>query len=237
MFNEKRILILLTTILMAFALILPSIHAQDIVDGKLTTGEEKSLDVQAKLNNIFFRDNLNDFLKSKKIKEIIELVNSIELDKDVRAGLVTFDNVEAPCIFSDTSALRGSHQGVLFFAPGNDGGAILDECGGFGVNAASSPNFLAFNQTAGYPGGGLAKLPEIIVFPQPVSVVNIDIASGGSAGWQLSLIAISPGGVVDSDVFTTTENWSTRTLSGTGIRAVIILGTDPAFVLDNIGFQ
>ena len=47
-----------------------------------------------------------------------------------------------------TVALTGEYDslGVTFAGPGGfDGGAILDECSGFGISGYSPPNFLAFN--------------------------------------------------------------------------------------------
>ena len=55
-----------------------------------------------------------------------------------------------PCAFNQTVALSNQYAGlgVIFAGPsGNDGGAVLDQCGNFGINARSGTNFLAFNQS------------------------------------------------------------------------------------------
>src|SRR3954453_23286232 len=64
-------------------------------------------------------------------------------------SVVNFDDVNAPCNFADTVALRRYH-GVSFKGSPKtlDGGAILNECSNFAVTGYSPPNFLAFNCNA-----------------------------------------------------------------------------------------
>ena len=84
------------------------------------------------------------------------------------ATVIDFDDLTAPCSFRDTTALRERYaaSGVHFTGPEqNDGGAILNMCGTFGVNARSGENFLAFNRySSGMLDGGMPADPETIEF-------------------------------------------------------------------------
>lgn len=97
-------------------------------------------------------------------------------------GSINFET-GAPPIFFDTTALRDTYEGlgVTFSGPGtNDGGAILDQDGNFGINAHSGRDFLAFNaESRGplYPNGGIPQGPETILFAAPVS--NVGLWVGG----------------------------------------------------------
>src|SRR5262245_9362983 len=71
--------------------------------------------------------------------------------------------VNAPGLFLDTTHLTELYSplGVHFSGPGgNDGGAILNQSGNFGVPALSTPNFLAFNSGARMQDGGIPIGPE-----------------------------------------------------------------------------
>ena len=92
-------------------------------------------------------------------------------------GDIDFDDGPKPCNFSDTVALTSEYSalGVVFSGPGgNDGGAILDECGNFGVSGYSPPNFLAFNVNSGLSNGGIPRGPETLTFSVAVDTVAIN---------------------------------------------------------------
>ena len=96
-------------------------------------------------------------------------------------GDIDFDDGTQPCNFDQTVALTNEYSalGVVFSGPGgNDGGAILDECGNFGVSGYSAPNFLAFNTGANLSNGGIPRGPETLTFSVAVDTVAIN---GGSA--------------------------------------------------------
>jgi hypothetical protein len=77
---------------------------------------------------------------------------------------VNYDNVTAPCDFVNTAPL-GKLMGVKFKGKKHGGGAILNQCGNFGIANFSAPNFLAFNCHDTYPTtGGKASLPETMSF-------------------------------------------------------------------------
>jgi hypothetical protein len=91
------------------------------------------------------------------------------------------DDVLAPCTFGETGPLTTRYtasMGVTFAGPApGEGGAILDQCGGFGVTGHSPPKFLAFNLSSGYP-----KPPETITFAQPIHTFEIKAGQNGSGG-------------------------------------------------------
>jgi hypothetical protein len=100
------------------------------------------------------------------------------------ANIIDFDDASAPCNFSLTTAVREQYatRGVHFDGPAAlDGGAILDECGSFGVSGHSSPNFIAFNTGATLMDGGKPRGPQTIRFDFPLSSVRI-LAGHASAG-------------------------------------------------------
>ena len=86
------------------------------------------------------------------------------------ATTINFDDLDEPCEFIETTALRDRYLslGVQFSEPGSlDGGAILNECGGFGVTGHSPPNVLAFDNGAQLSDGGIPRGPETISFADP----------------------------------------------------------------------
>jgi len=108
---------------------------------------------------------------------VVPVANAVIINFDTDA----FGNpIIARCGFSQTTALRDlySSLGVTFAgAAPNDGGAILDECGSFGVPALSGDNFLAFNRNAQMQDGGIPTDPQIIIFDPAASVVSIWVSS------------------------------------------------------------
>jgi hypothetical protein len=155
------------------------------------------------------------------------------------AIVIDFDASSAPCLFIETTALRDAFVdlGVFFDGPaGNDGGAILDECGGFGVSGQSSPNFLAFNSGARMSDKGIAREPETLLFDPLVSLVEIRAGSGTSAGQILTMEAFGPGGeLVDMDSLPLAQQLQSLSVAGVGISEVRISGP-PIFVLDDLAF-
>jgi hypothetical protein len=163
------------------------------------------------------------------------------LSPPVGAALIDFDDVTAPPLFSDTVRLtdRYAALGVIFEGPrGNDGGAILNEAGGFGISGHSSPNFLAFNSTATLDDGGTAKGPETLRFDPSVRSVNIIAARGHSAGGEMILEAFDASNMlVDSAAITLSNVMSPIRVSGSRIARVVISSTAESFVLDDLTFS
>ncbi|HEY6866638.1 MAG TPA: hypothetical protein VI792_05230, partial [Candidatus Eisenbacteria bacterium] len=87
----------------------------------------------------------------------------VEPTRPTNLVFIDFDDAPQQCLFMGTGPLRDAYQslGVRFSGPGAlDGGAILDQCGNFGVNGYSPPNFVAFNAGATMANGGVPIGPE-----------------------------------------------------------------------------
>ena len=173
-------------------------------------------------------------LSSENIKRYQGITARIADGGFTAAANVNFNTVAAPCHFIDTAPLRGAFQGAFFAAPGLDGGATLDECSNFGVNALSPPNFLAFNNAASYTTGGVAKLPEIIAIPGGAIRVSMALSGGNMAGATMAIVAVGPGGVQDVQVLVTSAGFVTHTVTGTHISRLLLVGNPPSLVVDNI---
>jgi hypothetical protein len=103
-------------------------------------------------------------------------------------GDIDFDDGTQPCNFVSTVAITTEYSalGVVFTGPGgNDGGAILDECGNFTATGYSPPNFLAFNVNSSLSNGGIPRGPETLTFSQPVTTVAIRGGHGSSGSITL----------------------------------------------------
>jgi hypothetical protein len=121
--------------------------------------------------------------------------------------------------------------------PGNDGGGILDQCSGFGVNAFSPPNFLAYNAFASYSNGGLAKLPNLILFPAATNAVSMMVSDGNEPDSPMGIVALGPGGVVGfAQCQMVPREWMPCRVAGEGIRAIIMIGQTSFFVVDDVTF-
>jgi hypothetical protein len=86
-----------------------------------------------------------------------------------------------PCSFVNTvPVVKNSFKHLGFTLKGN--GAVLNECGNFGVTGYSPPDFLAFNCNSPLLNGATPSLPERITFKPPVSSVSFRIGASSSAG-------------------------------------------------------
>lgn len=168
------------------------------------------------------------------------------------AGFIDFDNVSAPELFIQTTALRELYAsgGVHFSGPAAlDGGAIINKDGNFGVNPLSGDNFLAFSRsnTAILAGGGRPIDPLIITFDFPLAEVSI-WASGGRTTDTFTMSAYNNSD--DLIAFTTldTQNWGELKIFGavavTNFVKVVLTQTQsaeenvgPYFVYDNLSFN
>lgn len=157
------------------------------------------------------------------------------------ATLINFDGWPAPCAFSDTSAARNEFitSGVAFSAPGNDGGAIVNECGVFAVTGHSRPNFLAFNPDGFYLSGGVPRAPETLLFSPIVNGVCFRVGSGFDPGSTLTAEAFDATNIslgAHSMVFR--PALAPFGLAGPGIAKVVVTITSGRgnFVLDDLLF-
>lgn len=151
---------------------------------------------------------------------------------------IDFDGQVAPCSFVDTVALTSEYfvQGVVFRGPGGfDGGAILDECGNFGVTGYSPPNFFAFNTASALNNGGVPQGPETLTFGPVCSYVRIK-AGGALAGTirlecfdvlHASLGSVSLAG---------TANLQELQLAAPGIASCVLSFTGTVAVFDDLEY-
>jgi hypothetical protein len=152
-------------------------------------------------------------------------------------GITNFDNVNAPCDFDETTPLLGLEQFAVFFAPAPNGGAILNECGNFGINPLTPPNFLAFNNTSAYLSGGIPRTPELIFMGKNKTAVSLWLSGGSMSGFFMSVVALGVEGVEEIVTTTTSPEWVQINLAGAGIEAIALVGNPLWLVVDNIEAQ
>jgi len=146
----------------------------------------------------------------------------------------------APCFFAQTTALSNAYagQGVTFSGPGaKSGGAILDQCGGFGINAHSGTDFLAFNTLANYTAGGTAAGPETITFTSPVT--NVSIFVGGADTFPTyTLNAYNTSNVLltTSSASPTLGRWVSLSSNAANIASLKLTFTSGVGVVDDLSF-
>ncbi len=155
-------------------------------------------------------------------------------------GCIDFDDLVEPCAFSSTTALTNKYaaQGVTFSGPAaRDGGGILDQCGGFGANAHSGTNFLAFNRGGSFSDGGTPTDPETITFDAPVSGVSMWVSGGGGAT-SFRMLAYDAGGnnIASDSQSSPGGGWVEMSVAEAGIVRVVIteVGGDNAFMMDTL---
>jgi subtilisin family serine protease len=168
-------------------------------------------------------------------KPVKQTTPSISASEDPASIVITFDDLNAPCFFAQTVRLTDNYlaYGVTFAGPGgNDGGAIIDECGGFGVSGHSSPNFLAFNTVATLQDGGIPRGPETIYFNPTVSEVKAIVGSQHTG--TVTMNAYEGATLVDSATVTLSTTMTPISVSGQNIDKVVVSCTAYAFVLDNL---
>ena len=152
--------------------------------------------------------------------------------------LLDFDATTEPCVFAQTVATTNQYaaQGVTFMGPGgSDGGAVLNECGSFGVSGHSSPNFLAFNTSSGLMSGGIPRGPETILFSPAVSDVSV-MAGHGSSG-TITFECFSGMTSVGSDTRGPSSTLGQLMVTGTGIDSCTFTFTGSVCVLDDLTFD
>jgi len=165
----------------------------------------------------------------------------ITINFDVDANGVP---INAPANFISTTPLRDLYAslGVHFSGPGlNDGGgAILNQEAGFGVNARSGTNFLAFNPSTSYTSGGVVSDPETLTFDTLMSKVSIFASPGGNTIGTFTLQAFDSSNLLvgTSTVTPDNETYGQLSITASDIRKVVLTNTgSEAFVYDDLTFQ
>jgi hypothetical protein len=148
------------------------------------------------------------------------------------AATITFDDVVAPPLFQSTTPLTDHYSalGVTFSGPSAGlGGAILNLNGGWPVAPLSGNNFLAFNAAT------YGVFPETITFNNAVSAVSIYANDGAS----FTMKAYNANNVlVDTDSVSPELEWELLSVSGVGIKYVVLTETGSSVgLLDNLSFD
>ena len=151
-----------------------------------------------------------------------------------------------PCNFNTETALANKYAGlgIRFRGPGggDDGGAILDTCSGFGVAPHSGLRFLAFNGNLPdeLSDGGTPRGPETILFSQRQKRVSIWVSQGGGAGTPTFKLVGKPGNKAIRTSTATTNNSAWLKLevrNRRGFDKVVLSATDVpdrAWVADDL---
>jgi hypothetical protein len=180
-----------------------------------------------------FPSVLANALTPESVATVLSIIKNYP--RQATSGVTNFDNVSAPCGFAFTTPLLGPEQSAGFKAPPPNGGAILNECGNFGINAHSPPNFLAFNTSALYTSGGVPETPELIVLAQPSTTsVSLWVSCGSNISAPLGVIAYGPNGVLGVVIVRLNDTWQQVTLTAPGIISFSLLGDPPILLVDDI---
>lgn len=151
---------------------------------------------------------------------------------------ITFDTGTSPCGFDSTSPLRDRYAGLGVTMRGpttTTGGAVLDDCSGFGVRARSGREFLAFNIDFSY-----ADTPEQFRFSERQRAVQMYAANGSEGTATYALTGWRAGTIVArTSVTTTTTGWVlVRVVAAEGMDRVTFRATTPdgSFVVDDLQY-
>jgi hypothetical protein len=143
------------------------------------------------------------------------------------AQSINFDGTGAPCDFASTSPLTNLYSGVTF----SGGGAILNQCGNFGVNALSGTDFLAVNT------GTYATGPETITFSSPISMFSIFASPGDNSGSFTAVGYDASNAVVASTTAgPASGTYGQLLLNGAGISSVQITTGASYYVFDDLSY-
>jgi len=155
-------------------------------------------------------------------------------------GDIDFDDGTQPCNFVSTVALTTEYSalGVVFSGPGgNDGGAILDQCGNFNATGFSPPNFLAFNVNSSLSNGGIPRGPETLTFSQVINTMTINGGHGSSGTITLECFN-GAGAPVGSQTVTGTVALQPLTVTATGqIASCRLSFTGTVAVFDDLTYD
>src|SRR5215211_5325265 len=156
---------------------------------------------------------------------------------------INFDDATtAPCSFISTGPLTTRYtasMGVTFSGPApGKGGAILDQCGGFGVTGHSPPKFLAFNVGLTGAGQDYPDPPETITFANPIHSFEIKAGQNGSGG-TFTITGFDGTTPVSVNSRNSTQALSVLTLAATRMTSVkleYVPGTVDYMIFDDMKF-
>jgi hypothetical protein len=141
---------------------------------------------------------------------------------------IDFDGTDAPCAFVETSPLTNLYAGLGVTFGG--GGAILHQCGNFGIDARSGDSFWAFN-TDTYAVG-----PAQIFFAAAQPSVSIFAFNASSALFSMSIFDGASNLLGSVHAANLADSYVQLGFEGVGIRSVQITTTAGAYVFDDLTF-
>ena len=149
----------ISTVLMINLSIFAQKGSSSFSDGKYTLGGEAVTNAEYER----FKESLDDHYLGNPT-----VVRSSSRDGEFDIH-INFDELETGCYWGGHVYPQDLYQdlGIVF----SNNGAVIDECGNFGVSGHSSPKFLGFNENAGYAA------PQTITFSDPVSLVQMNVGS------------------------------------------------------------
>lgn len=145
---------------------------------------------------------------------------------------IGFDDAPAACSFVEATALRGRYAAAKFSGPGvKHGGAILNNCAGFGVTARTGSQFLAFRSDLLLADGGIPKGPETIRLTsrQKSVAIWVNKAGGPSGQARFTLKGKRAGKTLKtSSVAVETNTWTQLKVKASGgFASVVVSASDP----------
>jgi hypothetical protein len=152
------------------------------------------------------------------------------------------DRLRAPCLFSQTTSLTDlfAPLGVVFLGPGEkNGGAIVNQCGNWGVYAHSNLNFLGINPSTTLKDGGKPIAPQTIRFDNLMTSVSLFVAGGDGAA-TVQMFAYNDFGEEIGRAGVKAKSWERLSVqSYLGIREVVLVeaGTDSTWIMDDLTFS
>ncbi|HTF89909.1 MAG TPA: hypothetical protein VK843_15955 [Planctomycetota bacterium] len=150
---------------------------------------------------------------------------SIDVDFELGGG----------CVFFGTTPIREEYalKGMHFSGPSAlDGGAILDQCSNFGINAHSGTSFLAFNTISQMSNGGTPIGPERVHFDQRITQARVWVGDGSVV--SVTMDAFDGVFLVGSSSVQT-QNWAQLVVNVPGGFTDIVFSSNAAdFLLDDL---
>ena len=141
---------------------------------------------------------------------------------------IDFDGTGAPCVFASTTPLTNAYSGLGVTFGGN--GAILNECGDFGLGARSGTDFWAFNVST-YATG-----PGQIFFSALQSSVSLFAGARFSSLFTLTAYDALDNIVGSMSATPGDGTYAELSVSGAGIARAEITSQASAWVVDDLSF-
>lgn len=140
---------------------------------------------------------------------------------------ISFEDLPASCNFSEVDPLRDHYAAAKFRGPAPaDGGAVLDNCGGFGVAPRTGSRFLAFRDDVDLRNGGVPRGPARITLPVRQKRVTVWVSQTGISVGQATFRLVARRGsttVTRTTATTATSSWVELTVrSRRGIDGLVL---------------